>query len=230
MGATGCAELGVPLRPPLPVPAVPCPFVTPHPLFGSVPARPWHRLGEPQPAAAAQPRGARGAAPAPRNGRYRLHSGPVLCNRRSPRARPGPLRSPPRPCRCHPAQPPALTSEGSEKAEDAEQRHGGGPVPPPAPGAVRGAGRALSEVLEPAAAAARAGRPRAGGGAGRCAGAVPCSGSVAVTAAVSGPGAAPASAPPRPGDTAEGSELPRPVAAPGSLRGASGAAEPRAGI
>ncbi|KAL2295600.1 hypothetical protein Nmel_018713, partial [Mimus melanotis] len=65
-----------------------------------------------------------------------------------------------------------------------------------------------SEVLEPAAAAAQAGRPRAGGGAGRCAGAAPCSGSVAVTAAVSGPGAAPASAPPRPGDTAEGSELP----------------------
>ena len=47
-----------------------------------------------------------------------------------PAAAPSPLCFPPHPPR-HPV--PVLTSERGEEAEDAEQRHGGGPLPPPVP-------------------------------------------------------------------------------------------------
>lgn len=196
---------------PLPTPACPRNSLPMHDTPSPVPVGPCPPLAPPQRAGAQGGRIAPGGSRSARRTSGRgtaegpVPAAPRICPVQQAQL-PGPVRSPPRLSRCHPPQPPTLTSESSEKAEDAEQRHGGGPVPPPVPGAVHGSGRALSEVLEPAAAAARTGRPRAGGGAGRCAGAAPCS--VAVTVAVSGPEAAPASAPSRPEDTAEGSKLP----------------------
>lgn len=107
---TGDEQLGRAGGSSLPFPACPYHSLPVHDtpsLFPSVPAHPRHRLGEPEPRAPAEPRGGRGALEAPvaaaaLRGRYRLHSGSVPCNRRSPRARSGPVRSPPRRCRCHP--------------------------------------------------------------------------------------------------------------------------------